>query len=114
MKIVIVFGFLILIAHTSRAQDTRYDSIVSRVKDLELAQEKVQINLIRSHNEFRLGTILQVLGAVAMIAGAEELDTEDSSKVLFIAGASCSGIGLVLQIDSHKFIGRAGRRWKRN
>jgi hypothetical protein len=113
MKTLFVFGFLILSA-SAFAQDSRYDSIVSRVKDLELKQEKIEVNLIRSHNEFRLGTILQVLGAVAMIAGAEEMDTEDTSKVLFISGASVSGIGLALQIDSHKFIGRAGRRWRRN
>jgi hypothetical protein len=114
MKILFVCSVLILIASASQAQEQRYDSIVERVKNLELAQERMKINLYRSHNEFRLGTILQVLGAVAMAAGASDMETDSSSKTLFIAGASCSAVGLILQIDSHKFIGRAARRWKRN
>lgn len=88
-----------------------YDSLWrNKIVNLEFEQESIKLNLTKCHNQFRTGTISLVLGVLATTAGVivNRYDS-GSGDILYIAGGAASAAGVVIQIDSHKFIGRAGR-----
>ncbi len=65
----------------------------------------IKAGLLKSHQRYSTGTAFVVMGAIGTIA-ATAFKADD--KVI-IAGGIVSLIGALIQMDSHKFIGRAGR-----
>ena len=104
-KSLLIFLFLPLFA-SAQFQDT---ALVRRIDNIEL-------NLGKSHEQFQVGTIfiatgllLSAGGIMSSVAGT----TTDVPIFLYGIGSALSLTGLIIHLDSHKHIGRAGR-WKNN
>ena len=72
----------------------------------------IKLNLRKCHNEFKTGTSLVVGGVListCMYAGiSNNLFSTPLKKGLFFASVGMAMIGYIIQIDSHKFIYKAG------
>lgn len=113
---------LLIISIQSHGQDL--DSLTRRILTLEANQNQIQVNLTKAHSKFSTGTMLIVGGVVTTIAAVllynRGLRNENSdnngrvmpSPVILGIGSGMMMVGTVIQIDSHKWIGRAGRRRK--
>lgn len=86
----------LLLSSSVQAQDT-------------LTIQDMQYNLYRSHQEFRSGTIISLLGALAVLASIQAKNSDMAIPELTYAGAGMITVGTVLHIDSHKWIGRCGK-----
>lgn len=100
--------FLIL---TVKCQAQSYDSLKQRLLKLEAAQEGIKLNLTKHQNEFSVGTSL-IISGIALGVADFLLRSKPSDYTFTIASSIIVTAGVVIQIDSHKFIGRAGRRKK--
>jgi hypothetical protein len=119
MKTLIVCSLLLTVSLSSHAQSQEddpkyrraYDSLWrNKIVNLEFEQENIKLNLKKSHDQFKTGTIVSILGVLATGAGAVLNGNESGSgNALFIIGGAASMIGVGIQIDSHKFVGRAGK-----
>lgn len=74
-----------------------------------LTIQDMQYNLYRSHQEFRSGTIISLLGALAVLASIQAKNSDMAIPELTYAGAGMITVGTVLHLDSHKWIGRCGK-----
>jgi hypothetical protein len=74
--------------------------------------QDMQYNLFRSHQEYRTGTVMIVGGLLAVAASVAAKDADLPSKEIGYFGAAFLTIGCVIHIDSHKWIGRAGKNIK--
>lgn len=70
----------------------------------------MQYNLFRSHQEYRTGTVMIVGGLLAVAASVAASDADLPSKEIGYFGAAFLTVGCVIHIDSHKWIGRSGRK----
>lgn len=93
------------------------DSLNQRILKLEMNQRNIQLNLNKAHKQFSTGTLMVLTGAILTTAGAilTARDNDATSKAknnnaLLYVGAAMTTTGVVIQIDSHKWIGRAGQR----
>jgi hypothetical protein len=114
--------FAVLIAGARVAYSQNYDSLVLKMDGLEANQIHIQKNLTKSHKQHQLGTRILIGGAAISALGLviyndskEDAFGEPEKKdpTIMVIGSLISGIGAVIQIDSHKWIGKAGKR-KRN
>jgi hypothetical protein len=94
---------LSLFASTSQAQQ----------RDTLTIQD-MQYNLYRSHQEYRTGTVVSILGLLAILASVEAKNSEMPLPELGYIGAGMVTVGGIIQIDSHKWIGRAGKLLKKH
>jgi UDP-N-acetylmuramyl pentapeptide phosphotransferase/UDP-N-acetylglucosamine-1-phosphate transferase len=88
---------------------TGYDSLKQKILKMDIAINNIHKNMVSSHNEFRAGTIFIVAGILISSFVFVQKDTSSYSTYLYI-GAGLTAIGGVLQIDSHKYFWRGGRR----
>lgn len=118
MKTLIVCSILVTVSLSAYSQSEddpkyrrAYDSLWrNKIVNLEFEQESIKLNLKKSHDQFKTGTIVSIIGLLATGAGAIVNGNEPGSgNALFIIGGAATMIGVGIQIDSHKFIGRAGK-----
>jgi hypothetical protein len=105
---------LMLIPVLSFGQDL--DSLKQRILSIENEQQNIKLHLRAHSSQFSLGTALLVTGAGMLILDAlteTEKENPNSKHTLAYVGAGVLTIGTIIQIDSHKWIGRAGRRKRR-
>ena len=117
--IVLVAGWL-----TLSAQDSEVE-LKDRILKLEQSTNDIQISLEKSHKKFSTGTLLIIGGSATLLTSSilyAKQSKEDSkwdngsllrpSPVMLFIGSGLVTAGTIIQIDSHKWIGRAGRRSK--
>lgn len=107
-----------------QAHSQNLDSLTRRILTLEANQKTIQVNLTKAHSKFSTGTMLIVGGVVTTIAAvllydrglrngnSDEQGRVMPSPVIMGIGSAMVTVGTAIQIDSHKWIGRAGRRRK--
>jgi hypothetical protein len=87
---------------------------------MDAAINTIHFNMVKSQSEFRTGTFLLVAGTALSIAGALIKTDKDSYGVtknngaFFFIGTGIATIGTIVQIDSHKWIGRGQKRFESN
>lgn len=93
-----------------------YDSLKQKVLNMDVAINAIHHNMMHSHKEFKAGTSLIILGTIMTIAGSLILQDKDGTvtrtnknPTLIYLGTGVVTIGTIIQIDSHKWIGRGGR-----
>ena len=106
---------LVAIAINCHAQ-ADYDSLKQKVLNMDMAINAIHHNMVHSHKEFKAGTSLIIMGTILTIAGSLILQDRDGTvtkanknPTLIYLGTGVVTIGTIIQIDSHKWIGRAGR-----
>jgi len=115
MKVLLAIALLVM-GFVCCGQDL--DSLKQRILTLETNQKNIQLNLAKAHDEFKTGTLFVIAGALTSLIGAAtydgSTDGDGNTKppTLIYIGLGCTAVGAYLQIDSHKYIGRAGRRRK--
>ena len=80
-------------------------------QDVEKELQEIRLNLYKAHKQFKPGTALNLMGFPLMIAGfaIEDRRQNEGKKIALLAGgAVLSFVGSLIQMDSHKYIGRAG------
>jgi hypothetical protein len=75
----------------------------------------IQLNLAQFHNKYQTGTGFLVVGLVLTSLGSGVVLNDSyggtiGGQVTILAGVATAIVGLIKQIDSHKFIKRAGFR----
>lgn len=113
MKTLTLILFVLTLFVNANAQSSQplpYDSLVQRVLRLEARQDLVQTNLNRGHRQFRTGTAMMVVGVLltGLSYAVSEKGSVGSNQALAIAGGTLIGLGGIIQIDSHRFTGKAG------
>jgi hypothetical protein len=97
------------------------DSTEYKLHQLKQGMIYMRENFNECHKEFRAGMITSFVGVAVSVGGAVTKPSEriDGSKnytlqtILLIGGSAVSLIGMIVVIDSHKYIGRAGN-WQFN
>lgn len=117
MKTLFTVILSVLILTVSAQEDIR-----QRVQNLETGQSQIQFNLSKAHKRYSLGTMFIISGTALSITGAilherniryqKDLDGNTPNPYMLMAGGAILTAGVVLQIDSFKFIGRAGGKQK--
>lgn len=119
-----VAAFIVMLAIagiTERCQaQSSLDSLKAAVKQLQVSNNNIQLNLAAHQKQFSTGTFLIIGGVATSIAGVilydrqsttPDGDGNDKKYPWFVyVGSAVTSIGVAIQIDSHKYIGRAGRR----
>ena len=89
----------------------------SEIAQIKMSQEFMRDNLLKAHNEYNTGTALIGTGigmsfvGLCVVQFVDVKGADDYSNYLFTTGSLLGLIGWIIQIDSHKHIGKAGR-WK--
>lgn len=120
MKAALSF-MMVFIPMLLTAQD---EELKERILKVEQTQEQIQVNLAKGHKEFSTGTFFliggvatTVLATVLYNKGTRNQNSDEQGKirpspVLLCIGGGMITAGTVIQIDSYKWIGRAGRKRK--
>lgn len=73
---------------------------------------EMQMNLAICHKKFKIGNYLLIGGAIAFNIGTSMLQPKQqassSAVLLILGGLGASVTGIVIKLDSHKYIGKAG------
>lgn len=120
---VVILGFIITFGViTEQCQAQSLDSLRAAVKQLQVSNNNIQLNLAAHQKQFSTGTFLIIGGVATSIAGfilydrqstTPDGDGNDRKYPWFVyVGSVVTSVGVAIQIDSHKYIGRAGRRRK--
>lgn len=95
------------------------DSLNQKILKMDLAINSIHYNMDKSHKQFRTGSMFLLAGLVASAVGTFVVNnnTPDDPKninkpVLLSVGIGLTAVGGIIQLDSHKWIGRGGRRFK--
>lgn len=114
----IICSIFLLLGFLSECRAQSYDSLKARILALEEGQAKVKLNLERAHKQFKFGTMIQAAGVIVGSAYFIKREADDLSTIgndtgrdetLILIGGIMVTVGTVIQIDSHKFIGRGGK-----
>ncbi len=84
------------------------DSTQIKIEQLRTATIFMRESFAKSHREFRAGFLISLAGSAATTIS---IAANSEKKGLLIGGSAMGFIGLLVMIDSHKFIGEAGR-WR--
>lgn len=94
-----------------------YDSLKQKILKMDAAINTIHLNLTKSHKQFKTGTLIMIAGAAMSLVGVQIISKEagDSNNNydkphLLYGGLALTTVGTIIQIDSHKWIGRGGRR----
>lgn len=82
---------------------------LSYINDINTEINTAGFNLIKAHNQYKSGTffIIAGIGATALSIPLYAKDYQ-TATILSVSGAIFSIVGYVIQIDSHKYIKKAG------
>lgn len=115
----------ILLSLALHAQGQGLEEFKRRVIALETQQVAIQDNLARAHKQYSTGTMIQAAGIVLTVAGGlifshrllnnNYYDPKTGERIhgtpyIMYAGVVMTTAGTIIQVDSHKWIGRAGQR----
>lgn len=108
------FLLILFIAVPWSVNAQNYDSLRQVIKDLQAGQYKIELNLQKANEQYSSGTLLLGIGVATSVIGAmlhtQSDDPGPAGTSLMIGGGATALVGGIIQIDSHKWIGRAGRR----
>ena len=92
------------------------DSLKNEILKLKTDVAQVQLNLGKSHGQFKKGILLATLGYSVTIAGGLMLgrDNDDLGQVLLYTGGAVGLGGTFILLDSFKFLGRAAGKYSGN
>jgi len=121
MKKVIFIFCLMILSQTNFAQQP-YE-LPQRTGDLDSVEilkmrkelDSMRFNLNQAHSEFSTGTVMIFSGYGLMLGGfamglADNAKTPSKNPIYLIGfGATLKFVGELVQMDSHKFFGFAGR-----
>ena len=113
MRNILSILFLI-IGITCNAQISRSDSL--KLMILEQRVENTEINLAKAHDQYRTGLHVFIISAITttlVTVAASQSDNTDYSNLagVYVAGSAGILTGSIMMLDSHKYIGRAGK-WR--
>lgn len=96
------------------AQDLSFDSLKYRLRQLEINQQQVQLNLGKAEKQFKKGILVSTIGYSVVITGGLMLggSNDDLGTGLLIAGGAIGIGGTFILVDSFKYLGRASKRKK--
>ena len=109
-------SLLLLCCISAYGQQSELDSLKEKILKMDAAINTIHLNMVRSHNEFKTGTFLIIGGTALIVAGVlirKDKDGEvvrESNNALVHIGAGVTTIGTIIQIDSHRWLGRGGRK----
>lgn len=92
------------------------DSLKNEIIKLKTDVKQIQLNLGKSHGQFKKGMILATLGYSVTIAGGLMLgrDNDDLGQVLLYTGGAVGLGGTFMLLDSFKFLGKAAGKYSHN
>ena len=111
---------VIFLLYPSIVVSQNTDSLYQRILQIETNQRNIQVNLTKAHNKFSIGTTLVIAGLGATFASiitdepGQDADGNPQEPILLYIGSALLTVGTIIQIDSHKYIGRAGKRRRTN
>jgi hypothetical protein len=110
MKKLLLIPMIFLVSVCNAQSD--YDSLKQKILRMDIAIENIHYNMRESHKEFKTGTIAIVSGILITAVGAHLVSSNKAEEphVMYI-GLGLTGIGSILQISSHSWIGRGA--WKK-
>ena len=79
-----------------------------------ITMQDMQYNLYVSHKQYREGTVVVIIGLLTMIASSQFKSTEMKMPELNYIGGGLIAVGGFIQIDSHKWLGRSCKLWKKS
>jgi len=86
----------------------------SETDTLEYELQLIKYHLLQSHKEFKTGTILFGLGlsstliGTIILMGSDSQSNNKSPMIIISCGSLLMFSGFIVQMDSHKWIGKAG------
>ncbi|MES1219458.1 MAG: hypothetical protein ABUT20_28405 [Bacteroidota bacterium] len=90
-----------------------YDSLKQKILKMDIAINTIHQNMVKSDSEYKTGTIFVLSGAAMAICSnfllTEKKHADVKSKGI-ILGLSLIGIGTVIHIHSHRFLGKGARK----
>jgi len=108
--------FILLMALSTTAYSQNYDSLRQVIHEISVEQNRIKLNLQLSHEQYSTGTLFIGMGlGLSAIGTILKLNTNDPGPMapaMIVAGGVSTMIGCIIQIDSHKWIRRAGKRSK--
>ena len=91
------------------------DSLKNEIIKLKTDVKQIQLNLGKSHGQFKRGIALATLGYTVTIAGGLMLgrDNDDLGQVLLYTGGAVGMGGTFVLLDSFKYLGKAAGKHAR-
>lgn len=113
MKISKMLVTAFVITATSTFAQSDYDSLKQKIIRMDLAIENIHFNMQESHKEFKTGTMAMIAGILLTSVGSHLYSTGSlETPTVTYAGIALTGVGGLLHINSHRFIGRGVWREK--
>lgn len=81
------------------------DSTQIKIEQLRTATIFMRESFAKSHREFKAGFLITLAGTTATTIS---IASNSENKGLLIGGSALGLIGMLIMVDSHKFIGEAG------
>ena len=107
---------LSVFANTTVAQQYgNADSLKNEILQLKTDVKQIQLNLGKSHGQFKKGILLATVGYTVTIAGGLMLgrENDDLGQVLLYTGGAAGLGGTFILLDSFKFLGKAAGKHAR-
>ena len=114
-KIFLILLGVSIFANMAQAQGYgNADSLKNEIIKLRTDVQQIQLNLGKSHRQFKKGMILATLGYSVTIAGGLMLgrENDDLGQVLLYTGGAVGLGGTFVLLDSFKFLGKAAGKYK--
>lgn len=102
---------------SSPAQNSQIDSLKASIQYLDREVNSIKLNLRESNKQYKTGLWIWITGMGVMAAGCFVEGKPDSEggtsyelkNFVLASGFTMSLVGGIFMLDSHKYIGRAGR-----
>ena len=108
----ILFMLLNLQSHSQNVVLRNMERDIDSLKnDLRIHNDQIRIDLRLCHEQYKTGTDMIIVGTLMGIGGQLLVNKDPSNSVLYvfnIGGALLALTGVIVQIDSHRYIGYAG------
>lgn len=108
---IILIGIMLSISIKSSAQSI--DSLSQELRQMKHDFNEVKLNLDKCHQQFRQGLLITYAGSVLLTGGilmmTEGKAPSFGNYLVLGYGSLIVTYGSIKMIDSHKYIGRAGR-----
>lgn len=103
-----IFLLLLLISFNCYSQQAD-TSVNARINLMEKNLYKMSENLKSAHGQYRWGTKGLLVGSSLIAYGAASTAPLETKQAFCVMGGFIDLLSAMIMIDSHKFIGRAGR-----
>ncbi len=108
-----------LLSHFLFAQQSPASADIEELKkeiiSLNTQVDHIQLNLGQSQNKFKRGIAVATIGYSVTITGGLMLGRKNDNlgKALLVAGGALGVTGTFMLVDSFKYLGRAGKKVKK-